>query len=86
MAMGELVSIDGAIYLHSANEAKLRSVVAEAISREGAVTVSQVREALQTSRKYAVPFLEYLDRVGFTKRVGDQRILSNSECRIANSE
>jgi selenocysteine-specific elongation factor len=75
VAMGELVAVDATIYLHSASEAKLRVVVGELISREGGVTVSQMRETLSTSRKYAVPFAEYLDRVKFTKRVGDQRVL-----------
>jgi selenocysteine-specific elongation factor len=30
---------------------------------------------LGTTRKYAVPFCEYLDRVGVTRRAGDLRIL-----------
>jgi len=38
-----------------------------------------VREELGSSRKYVVPFVEYLDRVGFTKRVGDQRVLCSAE-------
>src|SRR6185295_4240578 len=37
-------------------------------------TVSDVREALGTSRKYAVPLLEYLDAKGLTRRVGDVRV------------
>ncbi len=36
---------------------------------------SEIKEALGTTRKYAVPLLEYFDRQGFTKRVGDVRIL-----------
>lgn len=37
------------------------------------ITVSAVRQALGTSRKYAVPLMEHLDRVGVTRRVGDLR-------------
>jgi selenocysteine-specific elongation factor len=37
------------------------------------VTVSTVRETLGTSRKYAVPLLEHLDRTGVTRRDGDLR-------------
>jgi selenocysteine-specific elongation factor len=37
------------------------------------VTVSALREALGTTRKYAVPLLEHLDRTGATRRVGDLR-------------
>jgi selenocysteine-specific elongation factor len=35
--------------------------------------VSAVRERLGTSRKYAVPLLEHLDRTGVTRRSGDLR-------------
>ena len=41
-------------------------------AQEG-ITVSAVREALGTSRKYAVPLLEHLDRAGVTRRNGDLR-------------
>ncbi len=37
------------------------------------ITVSALREALGTSRKYAVPLLEHLDRTGVTRREGDLR-------------
>jgi selenocysteine-specific elongation factor len=39
------------------------------------VTVSSVREALGTSRRYAIPLLEHLDQRGITRRVGDMRVL-----------
>jgi selenocysteine-specific elongation factor len=35
--------------------------------------VSQLREALGTSRKYAVPIAEWMDVQGITRRVGDLR-------------
>ncbi len=40
----------------------------------GGMTVSDVRAALGTSRKYAVPLLEYLDAQGMTRRAGDVRV------------
>jgi selenocysteine-specific elongation factor len=46
--------------------------LARAHAREG-LTVSALREALGTSRKYAVPLAEYLDATGITRRVGDLR-------------
>ncbi|HEY6568320.1 MAG TPA: selenocysteine-specific translation elongation factor [Actinomycetota bacterium] len=41
-------------------------------ARDG-ITVSAFREGLGTSRKYAVPMLEHLDRIGVTRRDGDLR-------------
>lgn len=38
------------------------------------VTASHIREALGTSRKYALPLLGYLDATGITRRRGDIRI------------
>ncbi len=49
---------------------------AEAIARaatEG-ITVSAFREALGTSRKFALPILEHFDRTGVTRRRGDLRV------------
>jgi selenocysteine-specific elongation factor len=49
---------------------------AEALVRQAGdrgATVSAVREGLGTTRKYAVPLLEYLDRSGVTRREGDVR-------------
>jgi selenocysteine-specific elongation factor len=44
-------------------------------SGEAGITVSALREALGTSRRYAVPLLEHLDRTGVTRRRGDLRFL-----------
>jgi len=41
-------------------------------AREG-FTVSAFRESLATSRKYALPLLEHLDRTGVSRREGDLR-------------
>jgi selenocysteine-specific elongation factor len=34
---------------------------------------SQARDALQTSRKFVIPLLEYFDQIGFTQRQGEVR-------------
>ncbi len=40
-----------------------------------AFTLSEVRDKFESSRKYMLPLLEYLDSRGYTRRVGDKRIL-----------
>jgi selenocysteine-specific elongation factor len=45
------------------------------IKRHGKVTLAEVRDLFQTSRKYAQAFLEYLDGKKITRRVGDERVL-----------
>ncbi|MEE9323948.1 MAG: SelB C-terminal domain-containing protein, partial [Dehalococcoidia bacterium] len=36
---------------------------------------AQVRDILNTSRKYALALMEHLDQVKITRRVGDERVL-----------
>jgi selenocysteine-specific elongation factor len=52
---------------------------AEAVIRWNAkppgITVSAFKDALGTSRKYALPLLEYFDGKGLTRRTGDFRLL-----------
>jgi selenocysteine-specific elongation factor len=43
----------------------------------GQVTVAQVRDELDTSRKYALALLEHLDAEHITRRVGDVRVLGS---------
>lgn len=76
VATGELVHIKERLYLSSAQEQALRQQTRALISSRGSVTVSDVREALNTSRKYCVPYMEYLDSIGLTHRVGDVRVLA----------
>ena len=41
--------------------------------QEGAFTASQAKDVLGTTRKFAIPLLEYLDKDGWTRRTGDRR-------------
>ena len=40
------------------------------------ITPAQVRDRLGLSRKYLIPLLEWADRTGVTRRVGDARVLA----------
>jgi selenocysteine-specific elongation factor len=61
----------------------IEDAVVELISRDGPATVSQVREAIGTTRKYAVPLLEKLDATGVTRRTGDARELGSRGRELA---
>jgi selenocysteine-specific elongation factor len=45
-----------------------------AVAPDG-TTAAELRDALGVSRKFAIPLLEHFDATGFTKRVGDLRVL-----------
>ncbi len=74
---GQLVRISNEYFLHAEVEQRVRERLRPGLV--GGLTVSQIRELLQTSRKYALPLCEYLDRVGFTRRDGDLRYLVPAE-------
>ncbi len=39
------------------------------------ITLAMVRDLTGSSRKFILPLLEYLDSKGFTRRVGEKRVL-----------
>ena len=51
-----------------------RQKVIDVLAQRGTITVSDVRDALGSSRKYVVPIVGWLDRTGVTRRRGDDRI------------
>ena len=44
-------------------------------NKRGGLTVAQARDHFQTSRRYVLALLEYLDSIGVTTREGDIRRL-----------
>ena len=75
VATQQLVEIDGTLFLHHTWDERLRERVKEVIQGGADASVSVIRQELDSTRKYVVPFLEYLDRTGFTRREGDRRVL-----------
>jgi selenocysteine-specific elongation factor len=76
VAEGYLTHIAEDIYLHSDVDAEMRRLVKERLAEGKGLTVAEIRDLLGTTRKYAVPLCEYLDRVGLTRREGDLRVLT----------
>jgi selenocysteine-specific elongation factor len=75
-AEGELVEIAPDFYLHAETERAARETLTAKLAAGQGLTMSEIRETLNTSRKFAVPLCEYFDRVGFTRREGDLRVLA----------
>ena len=78
-ADGRLTQISNELYVDAELEQQMRAKLAQRLSGGQGLTVSQIREILGTTRKYAVPLCEYLDRIGFTKRQGDVRVIVGSQ-------
>ncbi len=70
-----LIEVEKGLYFHTMTLNQLKENIGEYITKHGSVSVAQFRDLTKTSRKYAVPLLEYFDAIHFTKRTGDVRIL-----------
>jgi selenocysteine-specific elongation factor len=75
VADGQLIRISPEIVLHADTERRARSVLLAKLAESSGLTLSEIRELLATTRKYAVPLCEYWDRAGVTRRDGDLRSL-----------
>ena len=42
--------------------------------QEKELSLATARDILNTTRKYALPLIEYYDRIRFTRRIGDIRV------------
>ena len=72
---GEVVEVATDLTMSAGSVAQASAQVRAFIGQHGPATVSELRQALGTSRRVVVPLLEYLDRTSVTRRQGDLRIL-----------
>lgn len=71
---GRLKKISETIYFATpAYEGMVRKILAT-LDEQGKITLAQVRDMFNTSRKYCQALLEYLDDQKITRRVGDERV------------
>ena len=73
---GHLTRLGDGMFLHADGEARARELIGAELRDDKGLTISEIKEVLGVSRKYAVPICEYLDRVGFTRRVAARRVLA----------
>ncbi|MFA5866672.1 MAG: selenocysteine-specific translation elongation factor [Actinomycetota bacterium] len=73
--IGVLIQVADGVYLHEAAIVAAEAAARKLIEENGKMTVSEFKDKTGTTRKYAVPLLEYFDRQKITKRDGDYRVL-----------
>lgn len=74
LAGGALVKVGEFVY-RGLQIAGIRAALERALHGDRRLTVSEFRTLTGTSRKYAVPLLEFFDATGVTLRSGDVRVL-----------
>lgn len=70
-----IVKLSDEVVMHYQAIENAKEIIGELLKVHGTMQLSQARDLLNTSRKYALPLLEYLDQVKFTRRKGDIRVL-----------
>lgn len=70
-----VVRVNESIYLSAAAYDKMIGALKSFYAKKPELTVAEFRDLLNTSRKFALPFLEHLDAAKVTLRVGDARKL-----------
>ncbi len=82
LVRGVIVKVDTALY-RGAQISAIRHAVENFLRREGKMTAAEFRDLLGTSRKYAVPLLEWFDAHGVTVRSGNDRMLRGAKAADA---
>ncbi len=77
--LGRFVKITDGYFIHTDTLKKTLNLLTNYLGKNGIITVAEFRELTKTSRKYAVPFLEYCDGQSVTVRVENHRRLRKSK-------
>ncbi len=72
---GQLVQLSEEVLLLPEVYQDMRSAVIVHIQENGSITLAELRDKFNTSRKYAAALLEHLDQAGVTLRRDDLRVL-----------
>lgn len=70
---GILIRLDPQLCIHKTALEAAKKIALQLFSKKTVFTTMEFRDALGVSRKYAVPLVDYLDRIRFTVRNGNNR-------------
>ncbi len=72
---GRAIRLGPTMHIHPDALDEVHDLVVEVIERDGQITLAQLRDELDTSRKYAQAYLEHFDATKLTLRRGEARVL-----------
>lgn len=73
---GILVKVAEDLYFHQDWIQRLKKKLSLALKEEGKIDPSRFKEITGASRKYSIPLLEFFDKIKFTVRQGNYRVLA----------
>jgi len=72
---GRFARVADGVYYDTATLDHLKQLIRDHVAEHGTITVAALRDLTQSNRKNALQALEYFDRIRFTRRQGDDRII-----------
>ncbi len=72
---GSLVAVSSDVLFRKQDYDGMVETIQQEIRKKGRITLGEVRDLFNTSRKYAQALLEHLDAIDVTVRAGDFRTL-----------
>jgi len=86
VGMGEVFQVAKDHFFTREAVARLAAIAANLAQAEGSATAASFRDRIGTGRKVAIHILEFFDRLGFTRRIGDEhRVYSDSLLDLTNA-
>jgi len=73
----KLVRVENDMFFHNQAVEQARDTLISYISQNGGLESVKFKYLLNTSRKFAIPLLDYFDKIGLTRRTGYTRTLRN---------
>jgi selenocysteine-specific elongation factor len=83
---GALFAIVRDLYYHPRSVQRLAAIARDVSERHGRLRAGPFRDATGLGRKRAIQVLEFFDRVGFTRRVGDDHVLRSDAASLFTPE
>ena len=77
IAKGDLVQVSGEVVFRKKDYDEMVTSVRRILQEKGEIKLAEVRDRFHTSRRFVQAFLEHLDAVGLTRRVGEGRVLAH---------
>lgn len=76
---GVAIDLGDEVWMHFSAIKTAEEIIKKMFESKSELTTSEIRQALNTTRKFIIPLLNYFDTIGVTQRKGEVRILRSKE-------
>ena len=70
----KLIEITANCWIHLSTFEMIENILKDHFNKKDEITISEFKKMTSTSRKYAIPLLEFLDKIHLTERKGNNRV------------